>query len=308
MTTDETETGSHGLGPIEENPPPAYPLTAGPLTAEREAQDGEARDGEARDGEPEAQDGEAQDAARQSFWRRPAGRATAVVAALAVVGGGVGGGLAATSGGKDPAPRAQRHHVAAAPSFGQRADGTHYGAAADMLLPFPHGYRLGPDVPGIGADTVLQSIQWVAAFTSVYQAMPDADASSLAGQLDVQGALQYAVRSYVPTARATQSVQIGLVQVSDPPTPAKAQAWKDDVSEAFSSFHDQPTVPGYQGVRCYQQDDDETGLDQLRCLDVIGDVLVTFAVDGADPLDLDQSFGLLESQLHRLGAPSGGEV
>jgi hypothetical protein len=233
--------------------------------------------------------------------RRVTAGALAFVLSAVAVGGATGGLiLAARSDPTSARPAAQASQ--AAPSFGVRPDGSHYGPLDELLLPVPSSASAGGDVADFGNDTVLTPDRYGAMFEREFRFLSGGARSSLKSELNLSGVKGYALRTYADTDDAL-FIEITLIQ-EDAAHGGLGQALKT-LDSATSGMRSGPQVTGFPHAHCYQPADPYgSSLDVLRCDDVEGDLLITMQVEGVRPLAQSGAADFLRNQLSRLATPA----
>lgn len=243
-------------------------------------------------------------APRGGTGRRLARGAFSVALAVAV---GVGTGLAVLHVEKmrtgNTTASAATPSASASPSYGASWNGSHFGSLSALLLPVPDGYQPGPDVPGIGNDTVLTSDQYKSYFAQQYRELGSTQRDDLAKLLDLSRIKGYAVRTYRDSS-GSQEIEMAVLQENQKTADFESR-WQSAWEQATNSYRSGPSVAGYPKASCalpptFPGDK----LDELDCAAAVGDLMVTMTVHGPAPLSTDTAVGLFEQQLKRLAIPA----
>lgn len=243
-------------------------------------------------------------APRGGTGRRLARGALSVALAVAV---GVGTGLAVLHVEKphsgSTTTSAATPSASASPSYGASWNGSHFGSLSALLLPVPDGYQPGPDVPGVGNDTVLTSDQYKSYFAQQYRKLSSTQRDDLAKLLDLSRIKGYAVRTYRDSS-GSQEIEMAVLQENQKTADFESR-WQSAWEQATNSYRTGPAVTGYPKASCalpptFPGDK----LDEMDCAAAVGDLMVTMTVHGPAPLSTDTAVGLFEQQLKRLAIPA----
>ncbi|MGW6917847.1 hypothetical protein ACWGB8_29080 [Kitasatospora sp. NPDC054939] len=241
--------------------------------------------------------------------RRGLLRATGAVVAAALVGVGIGAGIIEVKY-DDPAPAAVAAPPAtAAPAptasatpFGAKANGNHFGSLADLLLPVPAGFSLGPDEGGYGNDSVLSAEQLKAELEEDLKDVPKEKRDKLRAYWEGLHVRATGVRTY-KSERNDLVVGLRLRQFNQ-----QEVQRLNEYSAVFTGdtglFRRGPDIPGHPEAHCYLMPAPPSApIDYLECSAAAGDLLVVMNVEGVAPLPKDRIVALFVQQLDRLARP-----
>ncbi|MBF9070844.1 hypothetical protein [Streptacidiphilus fuscans] len=272
-------------------PPPAETAaSAGPVVPAVPGEPGPAGAVGATDGQP-----------------RRRGRLVALAAAFVLSAVAVGGGtgaliLATRSSSTTSSAAASSAASPAAPTYGVRADGSHFGTLDQLLLPVPTSDQPGPDDRTFGNDTVLTPSQYASAFTAEYRFLSAGNRSTLGSELGLSGLQGYALRSYADPDDGL-SAEITLIQ--EKPGSSAASTALTTLRGATAGDGGGPSVSGFPHAHCYLPPDPYgSSFGVLRCDDAEGDLLITMQVEGVAPLAQAAAADLFRQQLSRLATPA----
>ncbi|MEY9870751.1 hypothetical protein ABH931_000205 [Streptacidiphilus sp. MAP12-33] len=256
----------------------------------------------AQPSQPAAAPGQQPDSSQPRRPRRVTAAAVAFVLSAVAVGGVTGGLiLAARSHSTPPAPVAQA--PLAAPPFGVRPDGSHFGPLGELLLPVPSNAAPGADVAGFGNDTVLSPDRYASMFQREFRFLSTGARASLQSELGLPGVKGYALRTYADTDDGL-SIEITVIQEDAAHVSALQQGLRT-LDSATGGMRSGPQVGGFPHAHCYQPPDPYgSALDLLRCDDVEGDLLITMQAEGVSPLPQSAAADFLRNQLSRLATPA----
>ncbi|MEY9843157.1 hypothetical protein [Streptacidiphilus sp. MAP5-3] len=229
--------------------------------------------------------------------------AAAFVLSAVAVGGGTGALILATRSSSSTSPATAAGTASpAAPSYGVRADGSHFGSLDQLLLPVPSSDEPGPDDRTFGNDTVLTPSQYASAFTAEYRFLSAGNRSTLSSDLGLSGLQGYALRSYADPDDGL-SAEITLIQ--EKPGSNAASTALATLRGATGGDGGGPSVSGFPHAHCYLPPNPYgSSLGVLRCDDAEGDLLITMQIEGVAPLDQAAAADLFGQQLSRLATPA----
>ncbi|MER7666035.1 MULTISPECIES: hypothetical protein [unclassified Streptomyces] len=174
---------------------------------------------------------------------------------------------------------------------------------AAKLPPVPYAYRLGPDVDGLGNNTVLGRKQAVVRFKEGTRGLTPAQRKARDKAIDKLRLQGLAVRSYVSLDQGL-IVEMQLAQIENAKDGRKLAAFQSEFADALGVLRKGPTVPGFENATCFlTPKSTETKLDAMFCSAYEGDVLVNVYAYGLRPLGTASATELLKLQLEHLESP-----
>ncbi|MET9670932.1 hypothetical protein ABZY19_37265 [Streptomyces sp. NPDC006475] len=174
---------------------------------------------------------------------------------------------------------------------------------AAKLPPVPYQYRLGPDVDGLGNNTVLGRKQAVVKFKEGTRGLTPAQRKARDRAIDKLRLQGLAARSYVSLDQGL-IVEMSLAQIENAKDGRKLAGFQSEFAEAFGVLRKGPTVPGFKNAKCFlTPKSSETKFDAMFCSAYEGDVLVNVYAYGLRPLGTASATELLRLQLEHLESP-----
>ncbi|MFE6127209.1 hypothetical protein ACFQ6Q_02885 [Streptomyces sp. NPDC056437] len=174
---------------------------------------------------------------------------------------------------------------------------------AAKLPPVPYEYRLGPDVDGLGNNTVLGRKQAVVKFKEGTRGLTPAQRKARDRAIDKLRLQGLAARSYVSLDQGL-IVEMSLAQIENAKDGRKLAGFQSEFAEAFGVLRKGPTVPGFKNAKCFlTPKSTETKFDAMFCSAYEGDVLVNVYAYGLRPLGTASATELLRLQLEHLESP-----
>lgn len=241
----------------------------------------------------------------------PAARAAAAVVAAALLGVGIGFGVLQVRYDDEPvaaaAPAAPSAGATGAtgagPSYGAKANGTHFGSMRDLLVPLPAGYRPGPDSGAYGNDTELSEAQRKAWVEDEVRGLPSKLQDALRKDWQQYPLKGGGVRSFTANDSDAVTATVWLLQYHQEAVKAD-DAWVSALGSDTGLFRLGPQVPGHSEAHCYLPAlDPGAEIDSMHCSAAVGDLRVVFNSEGVVPLPKDRLVTLFAQQLDRLALP-----
>lgn len=176
------------------------------------------------------------------------------------------------------------------------------GLAAE-LPPVPDEYRLGPDVDGLGNNTVLGRKQAIVRFKEGTRGLPAEQRKARDKAIDKLRLQGLAVRSYVALDQGL-IVEMRLAQIENAKDGRELAAFQSEFVDALGVLRKGPTVPGFKNARCFlTPKSTRTKFDAMFCSAYEGDALINVYAYGLKPLDTASATELLRLQLEHLESP-----
>ncbi|MEU9011230.1 hypothetical protein AB0D12_15890 [Streptomyces sp. NPDC048479] len=174
---------------------------------------------------------------------------------------------------------------------------------AAKLPPVPYAYELGPDVNGVGNNTVLGRKQAIVTFKEGTRSLPSAQRKARSKAIDKLRLQGLAMRSYVSVDHQL-IVEMQLAQIDNAKDGRKLARFQSEVADALGIFRKGPTVPDFKNAKCFLLPKSASKeFDAMFCSAYEGDVLVNVTAYGPKPLDTAAAAELLRLQLDRLKFP-----
>lgn len=174
---------------------------------------------------------------------------------------------------------------------------------AAKLPPVPYEYRLGPDVDGLGNNTVLGRKQAVVKFKEGTRGLTPAQRKARDRAIDKLRLQGIAARSYVSLDHGL-IVEMRLAQIENAKDGRMLAAFQSEFADALGVLRKGPAVPGFKNARCFlTPKSTETKFDAMFCSAYEGDVLVNVYAYGLRPLGTASATELLRLQLEHLESP-----
>ncbi|MGW2842578.1 hypothetical protein ACWCWD_32920 [Streptomyces sp. NPDC001493] len=240
-----------------------------------------------------------------------------VVPAVLVLGviGGAGAYTKATVDSADrTAPTTLWTKEEAADSLRQQKGGPDRGRAArtgrsdtalsKLLLPAAAPWELGPDIGKLSNDNEVSAKEAAAAVKKSVPGLAGRERRAYEKSVDrlkIQGMAQ---RSYVSVATdSSQKAVIGILSMKD--TGAVHDLWVSNTGlmDAVGVFRKGPKVEDHKEARCFRAPKTDTKLDGVTCVAYEGELFITVAVEGAEPMDMSVVADLVKDQLDHIKSP-----
>ncbi|MFD6531230.1 hypothetical protein [Streptomyces sp. NPDC060184] len=199
-------------------------------------------------------------------------------------------------------------------SLAQQKGGTDRGRAArtgrsdtalsKLLLPASAPWELGPDIGKLSNDNEVSGKEAAAAVKKSIPGLAGKERRAYEKSVDrlkIQGMAQ---RSYAMVAMdSSQVAVIGILSMKD--TAAVKNLWVSNTGlmDAAGVFRKGPKVEDHKEARCFRAPKTDTKLDGVTCVAYEGELFVTVAVDGAEPMDMSVVADLVKDQLDHIKSP-----
>ncbi|WP_405811396.1 hypothetical protein [Streptomyces sp. NBC_01520] len=175
---------------------------------------------------------------------------------------------------------------------------------AELLLPVPDDYRLGPDIRELGNDGEVSGKQATATMKESNRGLAGKERREYDKRIDKLRVQGLAVRSYV-SQENDLVVNAEVMRMKDKKAVRDFYTFRTELFDAIGVFRDGPKVTGYtRKATCHlPPKDSKSKLETLVCSAYDGELSITYTAFGAKPFDGAAVAGLLKDQLDHITSP-----
>ncbi|MFE9612875.1 hypothetical protein [Streptomyces sp. NPDC006012] len=179
-----------------------------------------------------------------------------------------------------------------------------------MFVPFSsYGFTMGPDLGKFGVDAEFNGAQATELRKQSLKELPSSSRRELEKLIDEQHIQGMAMRSYLVPAGSfsndgSVTLSVTLLRLKDSGSVRRMVSNLTRFIDTGDLFRKGPEVKGHKGTRCYltpKGEKDELGT--AFCAGYVGDVLVTVAADGPEPIGAGVPTKFFTEQLDRIDNP-----
>ncbi|MET7644612.1 hypothetical protein ABZS83_13360 [Streptomyces sp. NPDC005426] len=187
---------------------------------------------------------------------------------------------------------------------GEVARGRASTELSKLLLPVPHGYRLGPDVGAHGNDSELSGSVATAEMKEGSRGLAGKQRRELDKRIDKLHVQGLAIRSYTSMANDL-TIRTELVRMKDTKAVRDLYDFRTGLFDAIGPFRDGPAVGGHKkNARCFlQPKDSKHKIESMYCMAYDGGTSLSFTASGIKPFAASAVVELVKDQLDHITSP-----
>ncbi|WP_327176564.1 hypothetical protein OG599_15485 [Streptomyces sp. NBC_01335] len=177
-------------------------------------------------------------------------------------------------------------------------------ALSKLLLPVAAPWEIGPDIGKLSNDNEVSGKEAAAAVKKSIPGLAGKERRAYEKSVDglkIQGMAQ---RSYVSaTMDSSQKAVIGILSMKD--TGAVKDLWVSNTGlmDEVGVFRKGPKIADHKEARCFRAPKSDTKLDGVTCVAYEGELFITVAVEGTEPMDMSIAADLVKDQLDHIKSP-----